>query len=142
VAEELHRDVKNISFQRSSGLDLQVLSDQSFSFIYSTECIQHIDKVHAVTFFYEFYRVLKPDGRLFVHFPDLTREEECESWFEGTWKLQSERSYSDLTMMRMRYYTPEELRIILKRVGFKSINFLNDKLNQVEHSSRYFLATR
>jgi ubiquinone/menaquinone biosynthesis C-methylase UbiE len=142
VAEELHRDVKNISFQQSSGLDLKVLSDQSFSFIYSTECIQHIDKVHAVTFFYEFYRILKHGGRLLVHFPDLTRQEECESWFEGTWKPQSVRSYSELTMMRMRYYTPEELRIILKRVGFKSINFLDDELNPVEHSSRYFLATR
>jgi ubiquinone/menaquinone biosynthesis C-methylase UbiE len=142
VAEELHCDVKNVSFQRSSGMDLRVLRDLSFSFIYSIECIQHIDKVHAVTFFHEFYRVLKPGGRLLVQFPDLTREEECEAWFEGTWKPQSERPYSDLTMMRIRYYTPEELRIILTRIGFKSISFLDYGLNPVERSSVYFLATR
>jgi ubiquinone/menaquinone biosynthesis C-methylase UbiE len=142
VAEELNRDVKNVSFQRSSGMDLQVLTDQSFSFIYSIECIQHIDKVHSITFFHEFYRVLKPGGRLLVQFPDLTREEECEAWFEGTWKPQSERSYSDLTMMRIRYYTPEELKIILTRIGFKSVRFLDYELNPVERSSVYFLATR
>jgi ubiquinone/menaquinone biosynthesis C-methylase UbiE len=66
VAEELNRDVKNVSFQRSSGLDLQVLPDQSFSFIYSIECIQYIDKAYTVTFFHEFYRALKPGGRLLV----------------------------------------------------------------------------
>jgi ubiquinone/menaquinone biosynthesis C-methylase UbiE len=142
VAGELHRDVKNVSFQRSSGMDLQILTDQCFSFIYSIECIQHIDKVHAVTFFHEFYRILKPGGRLLVQFPDITREEECEAWFEGTWKPQSERSYSDLTMMRIRYYTPEELKIILTRIGFKSVSFLDHKLNPVERSSVYFLATR
>jgi ubiquinone/menaquinone biosynthesis C-methylase UbiE len=142
VAEELNRETKNISFQNSSGMDLKVLSDQSFSFIYSIEVIQHIDKVHAITFFHEFYRILKPNGRLLIQFPDLTREQECEAWFEGTWKPQSERSYSDLTMMRIRYYTPEELRIILARIGFKSISFLDYDLNPVECSSVYFLATR
>jgi ubiquinone/menaquinone biosynthesis C-methylase UbiE len=142
VAEELNRDAKNISFQRSSGMDLQILPDQSFSFIYSIEVIQHIDKVHAVTFFHEFYRVLKPGGRLLFHFPDLTREAECEAWFEGTWKTQSKRSYSDLTMMRIRYYMPEELKIILTRIGFKDITFLDHELNQVERSSVYCLANR
>jgi ubiquinone/menaquinone biosynthesis C-methylase UbiE len=142
VAEELNRDTKNISFQNSSGMDLQVLLDQSFSFIYSIEVIQHIDKVHAVTFFHEFYRVLKPGGRLLVQFPDLTREQEREAWLEGTWKPQSKRSYSDLTMMRIRYYTPEELRIILTRIGFKNVSFLDYELNSVERSSIYFLATR
>jgi ubiquinone/menaquinone biosynthesis C-methylase UbiE len=142
VAEELNRETKNVSFQNSSGMNLKVLSNQSFSFIYSIEVIQHIDKVHAVTFFHEFYRILKPGGRLLVQFPDLTREQECEAWFEGTWKPQSERSYSDLTMMRIRYYTPEELRIILARIGFKSVSFLDHELNPVEHSSIYFLATR
>ncbi|MBW4619776.1 MAG: class I SAM-dependent methyltransferase [Cyanosarcina radialis HA8281-LM2] len=142
VAEELNRDANNVSFERSSGLDLQGLKDESFSFIYSIECIQHIEKVHAVTFFHEFYRILKPGGRLLVHFPDLTREEECEAWFEGTWKPQSKRSYSDLTMMRIRYYTPEELKIILTRIGFTSISFLDYELNPVERSSVYFLATR
>jgi ubiquinone/menaquinone biosynthesis C-methylase UbiE len=142
VAEELNRDVKNISFQRSSGMDLQILPDQSFSFIYSIEVMQHIDKVHAVTFFHEFYRVLKPGGRLLFHFPDLTREAECDAWFEGTWKPQSRRPYSDLTMMRIRYYMPEELKIILTRIGFKDITFLDHELNRVECSSVYCLAIR
>jgi ubiquinone/menaquinone biosynthesis C-methylase UbiE len=142
VAEEFHLDFKNVSFQCSSGLDLQILKNNSFRFIYSIECIQHIEKVHAVTFFHEFYRVLKPGGRLLFHFPDLTREAECEAWFEGTWKPQSKRSYSDLTMMRIRYYTPEELKIILARIGFKDITFLDHELNRVERSSVYCLATR
>jgi ubiquinone/menaquinone biosynthesis C-methylase UbiE len=142
VAEELNRNTKNVSFQRSSGMDLRVMPDQSFSFIYSIEVIQHIDKVHAVTFFHEFYRILEPGGRLLVQFPDLTREQECEAWFEGTWKPQSEHPYSDLTMMRIRYYTPEELRIILTRIGFKNVSFLDYGLNPVERSSIYFLATR
>lgn len=142
VAEELNHDVKNVFFWRSSGLDLQGLPSQSFSFIYSIECIQHIDKVHAVTFFHEFYRILKPGGRLFVHFPDLTRKEELESWLEGTWKTQSQHSYANLTMMRIRYYTPEELRILLTRIGFTKIQFLDYGLNPVERSSVYFLATR
>jgi ubiquinone/menaquinone biosynthesis C-methylase UbiE len=142
VAEELNRNKKKLSFQRSSGMDLQIVSDQSFSFIYSIEVIQHIDKVHTVTFFHEFHRILKSGGRLLFHFPDLTREAECEAWFEGTWKPQSKRSYSDLTMMRVRYYTPEELRIILTRIGFKDIAFLDYELNRVERSSVYCLATR
>jgi ubiquinone/menaquinone biosynthesis C-methylase UbiE len=142
VAEELNRGKENVSFKRSSGLDLQVLPDRAFNFIYSIECIQHIDKIHAITLFHEFYRVLKPGGRALIHFPDLTRKKEEESWFEGTWKVQSKRPYSDLTMMRIRYYTPEELRIILTHIGFRSISFHDYELNPVESSSVYFMAIR
>lgn len=142
VAEELNRDVKNVSYLRVSGLDIKPIADQSLTFVYSIECIQHIEKVHAVTFFYEFYRILKPNGRAFIQFPDLTRQAELDSWIEGTWKIQSERPYSELTMMRIRYYTPEEITILLTKVGFSSVVFLDYDLNQVERSSVYFLATR
>lgn len=142
VAEELNRDVKNVSYIRSSGLDLKIIPDQSLTFVYSIECIQHIEKVHAVTFFHEFYRILKPNGRALIQFPDLTRPNELDAWMEGTWKVQSERPYSELTMMRIRYYTPEEIKILLTRIGFSDVVFLDYNLNPVERSSIYFLATR
>ena len=142
VAEELNRDVKNVSYLRSSGLDLKGISDQSLTFIFSIECIQHIEKVHAVTFFHEFYRILKPNGQALIQFPDLTRSAELDAWMEGTWKIQSERPYTELTMMRIRYYTPEELRILLTHIGFSDVVFLDYNLNPVERSSIYFLVTR
>jgi ubiquinone/menaquinone biosynthesis C-methylase UbiE len=142
VAEELNRDVKNVSYIRSSGLDLKTIPDQSVTFVYSIECIQHIEKVHAVTFFHEFYRILKPKGRALIHFPDLTRSAELDAWMQGTWKVQSERPYSELTMMRIRYYIPEEIRILLTYIGFSDVVFLDYNLNSVESSSVYFLATR
>jgi len=142
VAEELNRDVENVSYLRVSGLDLKPIPDQSLTFVYSIECIQHIEKVHAVTFFHEFYRILKPNGKALIQFPDLTRPEELDSWMEGTWKIQSERSYSELTMMRIRYYTPEEIKILLTRIGFSDVVFLDYDLNPVERGSIYFLATR
>jgi predicted SAM-dependent methyltransferase len=95
-----------------------------------------------VTFFHEFYRILKPNGKALIQFPDLTRPEELDSWMEGTWKIQSERSYSELTMMRIRYYTPEEIKILLTRIGFSDVVFLDYDLNPVERGSIYFLATR
>jgi len=142
VAEELNRDVSNVSYIKVSGLDLKPIPDQSLTFVYSIECIQHIEKVHAVTFFHEFYRILKPNGRVLIQFPDLTRPEELDAWMNGTWKVQSARAYSDLTMMRIRYYTPEEIRILLGRIGFKDIKFLNYNLEEVESSSVYFYATK
>jgi len=142
VAEELNRNVPNVSYVKASGLDLKSIPDQSLTFIYSIECIQHIEKVHAVTFFHEFYRILKPNGHALIHFPDLTRPEELDSWMNGTWKIQSTRAYSDLTMMRIRYYTPEEIRILLKRIGFTDIKFLNYELEAVESASVYFYATK
>ena len=95
-----------------------------------------------MTFFHEFYRILKPNGRVLIQFPDLTRPEELDAWMNGTWKVQSARAYSDLTMMRIRYYTPEEIRILLGRIGFKDIKFLNYNLEEVESSSVYFYATK
>lgn len=142
VAEELNRNVKNVTYVQVSGLDLKPIADSSLTFVYSIECIQHIEKVHAVTFFHEFYRILKPGGKAFIQFPDLTRPAELDAWMDGTWKVQAERSYADLTMMRIRYYTPEELRILLTRIGFSSVIFLDYDLNPVESASIYFLATR
>jgi ubiquinone/menaquinone biosynthesis C-methylase UbiE len=142
VAEELNREVKNVSYLRVSGLDLEPIPDQSLTFVYSIECIQHIEKVHAVTFFHEFYRILKPGGRALIQFPDLTRPSELDAWMESTWKVQSKRPYSELTMMRIRYYTPEEIRILLSRIGFSNIELLDYDLNSVERASIYFLVTR
>jgi ubiquinone/menaquinone biosynthesis C-methylase UbiE len=142
VAEELNREVKNVSYVRASGLDIKVIPSQSITFIYSIECIQHIEKVHAVTFFYEFYRILKTGGKALIQFPDLTRPSELDAWMEGTWKVQSERPYSELTMMRIRYYTPEEIQILLTRIGFSHVEFLDYSLNKVERGAIYFLATK
>ncbi|MDX2256234.1 MAG: class I SAM-dependent methyltransferase [Pseudanabaenaceae cyanobacterium bins.39] len=142
VAEYLNRDVPNVSYVKISGLDIRPIADQSLTFIYSIECIQHIEKVHAVKFFYEFYRLLKPNGKVLVQFPDLTKPEELDAWMNGTWKVQSERAYSDLTMMRIRYYTPEEIKILLERIGFRDVVFLDYNLQPVERAATYFLATR
>lgn len=63
-----HVDAKNVTFVQGSGIDLDVIDDESISFVFSTMVFQHIPDVEVqYELLREVGRVLRPKGWFFIH---------------------------------------------------------------------------
>lgn len=92
--------------------------EQFFDCVVSFETIEHTKEYESVLL--EFYRVLKPGGKLFLSTPNI--------------KINSPEG-----IIRNKYHTQEfnysELKKIIKRLNFKTIDFYGQKFIRFDESS-------
>lgn len=75
---------------------LQHLQDESFTLIYSSSVLEHIDKCILPEFIHDYYRLLKPGG----HSIDLIDLSDHLYWYDESVSIKNYLRYSDKTWRR------------------------------------------
>lgn len=81
--------------------------DEKFDLIYSLEVIEHIENPYI--FLKEIKSLLKPDGKFFLTTPAGCKNEESTNAFDN--------------YTHIHFFTPYSLNLLLKKSGFKEIEF-------------------
>lgn len=110
VARKRLESIENIEFFRMSATDLRMFNDESYDVCFSFHCLQHMEKEDAYLSLTQIFRVLKPSGIAYLHFPDFG----AGTYF-SLFKQQSH--WNDRS--RVRAYTMPELGTIFQSIGFK-----------------------
>ncbi len=109
IARQRLVGIKNVKFVRSTAWDLRTLHNATIDFCFSLHCLQHIDKEHTYLALKEIFRVLKPEGIAYLHFPSFTSETYFSLFTE-------EEHWRDRS--RVRAYTWPELNKIVTSLGY------------------------
>ncbi len=115
LARRRHRDIPNVHFHKNNGRDLFMFRDCTFDFAFSEAVLQHNDKERIVSLLIELFRILKPKGKVYLQFCNLLCRYNLDCFIEGS-------KDKILTPVRIRYWLPKEVEIIIKAVGFELIN--------------------
>ena len=107
----------NVYIHKNNGRDLASFPDDKFDFVFSIDVLQHLEKEDSVFYLYEIHRVLKPRGKLYFNVPNFFDEENFRTFMDKYVKNLSSR-----TVIRMRYYCPEEVKRILTSIGFSVVS--------------------
>ncbi len=86
--------------------------DASLDFIYSIAAIQHIPKIYVYNLFFEFKRLLKPNGFAAIHylpFTDLKKQSE-----HIPWRDEVTRQINNVPSHWHHFYSVEELECVLR----------------------------
>jgi len=94
------------------------VADERFDFAYSILTLQHVEKEDAYLALREIHRVLTPSGQAHFTFPNFLSEE----YFTGFQRAVEE---PDLSPIRVRLYTPQEVEKTLRSLGFKVLSLWN-----------------
>jgi len=112
-AKERLGSLPNIRFVQGAGTSLPGVPSESVDVVYSLLTLQHVEREHAFLLLRELRRILKPDGRAFLTFPNLLSDT----------YLQAFLYYVDHDEVdnraRARFYTPEEVARLLPAAGFE-----------------------
>ena len=107
---------RNVFFYKTNGRDLSIFPNNKFDFVFSIIVLQHIAKEDAYIYLEEIYRVLKPTRKAYLQFPNLLHENNLKEFIKYA------KNYKDRSVAKMRYYTKEEVQILLNMVGFNIMN--------------------
>jgi ubiquinone/menaquinone biosynthesis C-methylase UbiE len=102
--------VGNVRFHQLDGPSLPMFADGFFDFALAFLVFHHVAKQDTYLVLREFRRVLRPGGRFFVNFPNLTAARYTEVFHD--YALRRERAAH-----RVRPYTAEEVRWLMQRIG-------------------------
>jgi ubiquinone/menaquinone biosynthesis C-methylase UbiE len=107
------RGVPNAEFVKTGGRSLSAINTMSIDLVYSFLVLQHIEREDVICYVDEVRRVLKPGGVFRFQVPNLADAAQLNTYV----------SYATGTPVRsighMRYYTAEEISVLLPRLGFK-----------------------
>jgi len=106
VEPELHRSERGLP-------DI----DAEFDLVYSMFVFQHMRKRTALQYLLDSFDLLAPGGLVYFSFANLDDEYNLDALFEEN--LQDTHSF------RMRYFTTEEVEILLNRVGFTDVEVID-----------------
>ena len=101
-----------VQFHLGNGYDLGELDSDSFDLVYSVVTFQHMPKTVAYNYLVESHRVLKPNGVLRLHVPNILREEDFAAFHHFTQPFYMTNLYP------MNFYTPVEAARLLVAAGF------------------------
>ena len=122
------------------GKDPLPFNDSTFNYIYSSHCLEHVPWYQVDFAISECFRVMKPNGIIEIHVPNLEYLIECynEKKLGDTWKKHNNREhYVSWFASRMISYGPtssnhhkscfdyEYLSYLLSKHGFKYIKSHN-----------------
>ena len=103
----------NLKYVANGVADLRVVENEKVDLVYTFAVFQHLQKTQAAAFLAEFARVLKPGGMGVVHTifkpAEEAREYDPKGWVEKR------------VMLRMVFYTEQELRSMIQDAGFDDI---------------------
>jgi ubiquinone/menaquinone biosynthesis C-methylase UbiE len=106
-------DLPNVRFVQGAGASLPDVPSESIDVAYSMLTLQHVEREHAFLLLRELRRILKPDGRAFLTFPNLLSDTYLQAFL-----YYAEHDETD-NPARARFYTPEEVARLLPAAGFE-----------------------
>ena len=106
-------DLPNVRFVQGAGASLPSVPSENFDVVYSMLTLQHVEREHAFLLLRELRRILKPDGRAFLTFPNLLSDTYLQAFL-----YYAEHDETD-NPARARFYTPEEVTRLLPPAGFE-----------------------
>lgn len=115
-AREALQRHRNVSFVHLNGFDLTGVADASQDVVYCTAVFMHLDEWDRYRYVTEFFRVLRPGGRVYFDNFDLRSPD--------GWKLFTEMANLDVAMRPpnvSKASTVEELTWYAERAGFTDI---------------------
>jgi ubiquinone/menaquinone biosynthesis C-methylase UbiE len=117
VAGQRLQEISNVRLVRLPHVGLDQLEDNSFDLVYSTNMLDHIDGWDRWRYVQEAFRVLRPNGRIFIDNTDLEQDEGWSAFARGaeSWQ-ESERPPYQPTLA-----TASELTTYASRAGFVQI---------------------
>jgi ubiquinone/menaquinone biosynthesis C-methylase UbiE len=107
------RGVQNADFVKVSGRSLAAIANESVDVAYSILVFQHVEREDVISYLQELGRILKVDGILRFQVPNLADRGQAAMY------LRYALETSAKSIGRMRYYTREELEILLPLIGFR-----------------------
>lgn len=120
LAKKRLRNFKNVSFHKNNGRDLSIFPDKKFDFVFSILTFQHLDKEDACFYLIEIHRVLKESRKAYIQFSNLLHDSNILEFINQSKKQRR-------TPLRMRWYTPSEVRKILGKIGFNIISLKTNR---------------
>ena len=115
-AREALQRHRNVSFVHLNGFDLTGVADASQDAVYCTAVFMHLDEWDRYRYVTEFFRVLRPGGRVYFDNFDLRSPD--------GWKLFTEMATLDVAMRPpnvSKASTAQELTWYAERAGFEGI---------------------
>lgn len=111
------KEHKNAFFHKNNGKDLSIFQNNEFNFVFSIIVLQHLEKEDVYTYVSEIYRVLKPNGGVYLQFPNFLSDK-VFGWFVDYAKQRSRH------IARVRGYTVSEVDKIMNSVGFEDLKIM------------------
>jgi ubiquinone/menaquinone biosynthesis C-methylase UbiE len=116
LAAERLRDIPGVELMEISGYDLRGVADASVDVVYCTVVFMHLESWDRYNYILEAFRVLRPNGRIYVDNINL-----CS---EGVWKVFESHlamSSTNRPPHMTQNSTPQEIETYLKRAGFLDV---------------------
>lgn len=113
------KECKNCFFHKTNGKDFSIFPDNKFDFVFSIITLQHLEKEDVYIYMEEMYRVLKPNGRVYLNFLNSL----SDSVFEVFVNNAKSRSRH---IARIRGYVEPEVDKMMKSVGFKDLKMMKE----------------
>jgi SAM-dependent methyltransferase len=113
-ASERLRDLKNVRLVRTTACGLAEFASGSFDVVYSTNMFAHLDEIDRWRYVAEGFRVLRPNGRLFIDNIDLESDAGWAAFAEGAKSSQE----MERPPYQPRYSSAAELTTYALRAGF------------------------
>ena len=110
-ARRAFRGVANADFVKTTGSSLSAIDDATVDVVYSFLVLQHIEREDVIRYFDEIRRILKPHGVFRFQVPNLTDLGQLNTYVDYAIGTNSR------SLGHMRYYTVEELSVLLPRLG-------------------------
>ena len=116
LAKQRLKDINNLFFYKTNGRDLSIFPDNKFDFVFSIIVLQHIAKDDAYIYLEETFRVLKPNKKAYLQFPNLLHDANLKNFIDSAEK------HKDRSVAKIRYYTKEKVQALIEAAGFKIVN--------------------
>jgi SAM-dependent methyltransferase len=115
------KDSPNADFREISGYGLNGIANESVDVVYCTVVFMHLEPWDRYNYILEAFRVLRPNGRIYVDNINL-----CS---EGGWKVFETHRAMPPTNRRphmTQNSTPQEIETYLRRAGFSEVQVRTD----------------
>jgi SAM-dependent methyltransferase len=117
LAAERLKDLRRVELKEVSGYDLRGVADRSVDVVYCTVVFMHLEPWDRYNYVLEAFRVLRPNGRIYVDNINL-----CS---EGGWKVfETHRALAppNRPAHMTQNSTPQEIETYLRRAGFSEVH--------------------
>jgi len=109
--------IGNVQLVHLLGANLDVLPDCSFDLVYATNMFDHLDHMDRYRYIQDAFRVLRPDGRLYVDNTDLESDAGWRAFADGVTTMHD----FERPPFQPLLATEAELTTYAKRAGFVNV---------------------
>ncbi|MBI3818016.1 MAG: class I SAM-dependent methyltransferase [Planctomycetes bacterium] len=80
LCKQRFADAERLELFVNDGRTLPFIEDASIDFIWSFDCLVHVDREDIQSYFKEFRRVLAPGGIIIIHYPTIDRATDADKY--------------------------------------------------------------